>query len=76
LKSKLGRDTTWVASYTNDVMGYIPSQRVLAEGGYEGGGSRIPYGLPAVWTAEVEPQIVEAVHRLVGEQKSRSAAEP
>jgi hypothetical protein len=65
LKSELGRDTTWVASYTNDVMGYIPSQRVLTEGGYEGGGSRIPYGLPAVWTPEVEPQIVETVHRLV-----------
>jgi hypothetical protein len=75
LKSELGRDTTWVASYTNDVMGYIPSQRVLAEGGYEGGGSRIPYGLPAVWTPEVEPQIISTVHRLVGEQKSRSAPE-
>jgi hypothetical protein len=72
LKSELGRDTTWVASYTNDVMGYIPSQRVLAEGGYEGGGSRIPYGLPAVWTPEVEPQIISTVHRLVGEQKSSS----
>jgi hypothetical protein len=75
LKSELGRDTTWVASYANDVMGYIPSRRVLAEGGYEGGGSRIPYGLPAVWTPEVEPQIISTVHRLVGEPKSRSAAE-
>jgi hypothetical protein len=65
LKSELGRDKTWVASYSNDVMGYIPSQRVLAEGGYEGGGSRIPYGLPAVWTPEVEPQIIATVHRLL-----------
>ncbi|HEX2475709.1 MAG TPA: neutral/alkaline non-lysosomal ceramidase N-terminal domain-containing protein [Lacipirellulaceae bacterium] len=75
LKSELGRDTTWVASYSNDVMGYIPSQRVLAEGGYEGGGSRIPYGLPAVWTPEAEPQIVDTVHRLVREVQSSSGAE-
>jgi len=64
LKSELGRETTWVAAYSNDVMGYIASQRVLAEGGYEGGESRWYYGLPAVWSPEVEPKIVEAVHRL------------
>ena len=27
----------WVAGYSNDVMAYIPSLRVLREGGYEGG---------------------------------------
>jgi hypothetical protein len=75
LKSELGHDTTWIASYSNDVMGYIPSQRVLAEGGYEGGLSRFPYGLPAVWTPEVEPQIVETVHRLVRKLQSSSGAE-
>jgi neutral ceramidase len=72
LKSELGRDTTWVASYSNDVMGYIPSRRVLAEGGYEGGESRYYYGLPAVWAPEVEPTIVDTVHRLVSEQQRSS----
>jgi neutral ceramidase len=72
LKSELGRDTTWVASYSNDVMGYIPSQRVLAEGGYEGGGSRFPYGLPAVWTPDVESHIVDTVHRIVRKWQSTS----
>jgi len=38
LKEELGRPGTWVAGYTNDVMAYIPSRRVLDEGGYEGGG--------------------------------------
>ncbi len=75
LKSELGRDTTWVASYSNDVMGYIPSQRVLSEGGYEGGGSRVPYGLPAVWTPEVEPQLVDTVHRLLGKLQKRTGTE-
>ena len=28
----------WAAGYSNDVFGYVPSLRVLEEGGYEGGG--------------------------------------
>jgi hypothetical protein len=64
LKAELGPNKTWVASYANDVMGYIPSQRVLAEGGYEGGESRYYYGLPALWTPDVEQRIVDAVQRL------------
>lgn len=67
LKSELGAKNTWVASYSNDVMGYIPSRRVLAEGGYEGGDARFPYGLPAVWDSKVENQIVDAVHTLNGQ---------
>jgi hypothetical protein len=66
LKTELGAQRTWVAGYANDVMGYIASQRVLAEGGYEGGESRYYYGLPAVWAPEVEQRIVDAVHRLSG----------
>jgi hypothetical protein len=27
----------WTAGYSNDVFGYVPSARVLREGGYEGG---------------------------------------
>jgi hypothetical protein len=64
LKSKLGADRTWVASYANDVMGYVPSQRVLREGGYEGGESRYYYGLPAVWGDDIEQKIVDAVQQL------------
>ena len=65
LKSDLGPSTTWVASYSNDVMGYIPSRRVLAEGGYEGGLARFPYGLPAVWDPKVEQQIIDAAQKIV-----------
>jgi hypothetical protein len=64
LKAELGPGKTWVASYTNDVMGYIPSRRVLAEGGYEGGGARYPYGLPAVWSPSIEQQIINKVREL------------
>lgn len=47
-----------MAGYCNDVMTYIPSSRVLKEGGYEGGGAMIPYGQPALrWPDNVEDLI-------------------
>jgi neutral ceramidase len=66
LKSELGGPKTWVAGYTNDVMAYIPSRRVLLEGGYEGGGAMVYYGLPSPWTQEVETLIVDEVNRQIG----------
>lgn len=58
------RTSIWCAGYANDVMAYIPSRRVLLEGGYEGGGAMIYYGLPTTWAPEVEEQIVETVQAL------------
>jgi neutral ceramidase len=46
-------------------MAYIPSLRVLKEGGYEGGGAMVYYGLPTVWGEKVEDVIVAAVHEQV-----------
>ncbi|MCI0459239.1 MAG: neutral/alkaline non-lysosomal ceramidase N-terminal domain-containing protein [Gemmataceae bacterium] len=62
LKKELGPGKTWVMGYANDVMAYIPSLRVLKEGGYEGGGAMVYYGLPAVWAPRVEEILVAAVH--------------
>jgi hypothetical protein len=57
---------TWVAGYCNDVMTYIPSARVLKEGGYEGGGAMLPYGMPAFrWGDDVEELISAGAARLV-----------
>jgi hypothetical protein len=60
LKKELGR--VWVAGYANDVMAYIPSLKVLKEGGYEGDTSMIYYGLPTAWGPRVEELIVAEVH--------------
>ncbi len=62
LKRELGANI-WIAGYTNDVMAYIPSRRVLLEGGYEGGGAMVYYGLPTVWAMEVEEIIDRAVRK-------------
>jgi hypothetical protein len=61
LKKELGPGRLWVAAYSNDVMAYIPSLRVLKEGGYEGASSMIYYGLPTVWGPGIEEAIVQAV---------------
>lgn len=63
LKRELTGKNTWVAGYSNDVMAYIPSRRVLLEGGYEGGGAMVYYGLACPWAPEVEETIVKEVHR-------------
>jgi hypothetical protein len=56
---------TWVAAYANDLVAYVPSRRVWAEGGYEGAGV-YEYGLPAErWAGDVEERIAAAVRDLV-----------
>ena len=56
----------WVAGYSNDVFGYVPSRRVLREGGYEGGDAMIYYGRPGPFTDDVEEIIVRECRRLMG----------
>src|SRR5690606_33676807 len=46
LKELYGQDL-FVMGYTNDVMGYIPTELILKEGGYEGDTSQRAFGLPS-----------------------------
>jgi hypothetical protein len=55
----------WVGAYANDVMAYIPSLRVLKEGGYEGATSMIYYGQPSSWGPSVEDLIINKVVQLL-----------
>ena len=65
LKAELG-DQTWITAYSNDVMAYIPSRRVLLEGGYEGQSSMMVYGLPTErWSEDVEERTVTGIQKLV-----------
>ncbi|MCU0914065.1 MAG: neutral/alkaline non-lysosomal ceramidase N-terminal domain-containing protein [Planctomycetes bacterium] len=66
LKKELAGPVVWVAGYTNEVSGYVPSRRVLEEGGYEARGAILYYGtLPTPFTPTVETRIVDKVHELV-----------
>ncbi|APZ90481.1 Neutral ceramidase precursor [Fuerstiella marisgermanici] len=55
----------WVAGYSNDVFGYLPTLRVLKEGGYEGGGHMVYTKFPGPFTETVEERIFETLDQLV-----------
>eukprot|EP00747_Dinoflagellata_sp_TGD_P220506 gnl/TRDRNA2_/TRDRNA2_92482_c0_seq1.p1 gnl/TRDRNA2_/TRDRNA2_92482_c0~~gnl/TRDRNA2_/TRDRNA2_92482_c0_seq1.p1 ORF type:complete len:566 (-),score=68.48 gnl/TRDRNA2_/TRDRNA2_92482_c0_seq1:57-1754(-) len=48
------------SGYTNGSPGYIPSERVLKEGGYEGGESMCWHGSPSRWADGIESRILAA----------------
>ena len=52
----------FVAGYSNEVMCYIPSERVLKEGGYEADSSMIYYGMPGPFEKGIEEKIMEAIY--------------
>lgn len=61
----------WVAGYCNEVFGYVPSQRVLQEGGYEARDSILYYDITVTpFTPSVETLIVDKVHDLVRQVNS------
>jgi hypothetical protein len=78
LKKELGADKTWVVGYANEVPCYIPSEKVLAESGYEpgwdpangravAGGSMMFYGWPVPFAPGIEQRIISTAETLVRE---------
>ena len=65
IKREFGAKRIIVAGYSNDVMSYIPSLRVLKEGGYEADDSMIYYGLPGPYNDEVEDRIMTTVRQVM-----------
>ncbi len=61
----------WVAGYSNDVFGYVPSRRVRREGGYEGADAMIYYGRPGPFTEGVEDLVVGTVGQLMAAVSER-----
>ncbi len=62
LKGRAG--AVWVSGYSNDVFGYVPSLRVLNEGGYEGRSAMLYTTLPGPFAQSVEDLIIGKVHEL------------
>jgi hypothetical protein len=65
LKRECPQTDLIVAGYTNEVMCYIPSRRVLGEGGYEVVESMIYYGQAGPFAANVEETLIAACRRLL-----------
>ena len=55
-----------VAGYSNDVMGYVPTAKMLEEGGYEPISSSMYYGLAAPFTPDVETLVLDTIDSVIG----------
>lgn len=55
----------WVAGYCNDVFAYLPSLRVLQEGGYEGRTGIVHQLTPTPFATSVEERVMGGMRRLV-----------
>ncbi len=64
LTKELQPGKLWVTAYTNDVFGYVASERIRGEGGYEVDGSMRYYNLPGRWATGTEEVLVRRVHEL------------
>ncbi len=71
LKKELDGTRLWVTAYANDVPFYVPSQRMIPEGGYEVEGSMVYYGQPSRLADGTEEQIVNTVRALVPDAFTR-----
>lgn len=58
------REKQFVMGYSNDCPAYIPSLRVLREGGYEGGDSMVYYGVHGPWAPSIEEDIMKTIKEL------------
>ncbi len=56
LKHEIKSPAVWIAGYSNEMVGYVPSRRVAAEGGYEAGMN---------FKLDIEERIIKKVHDLV-----------
>ena len=65
-RQKFAGPQVWVAGYCDDVFAYLPSRRVLLEGGYEGRTGIVHQLTPTPFMPNVEDKVMEGITRLVG----------
>jgi len=65
LKQELEGDHPWMVGYAMEVPCYIPSARILREGGYEAESSLIYYGIYGPLLGSCETRITEKLHEMV-----------
>lgn len=59
------QENLFVSGYCSEVPCYIPSARILKEGGYEPDESMVYYGLPGPFSEDVEVKISETIARVM-----------
>jgi len=70
MKREFDGSRLWINAYSNSVSGYVPSDRLIREGGYEADNSlsaAVSYGRPERLQPSIEQRIVECVRSLLPE---------
>lgn len=67
VKRAFGAHRVWINAYSNDVSCYIPSKRILGEGGYEAETSMYWYNMPSRFREEIEDIIMDTLYELIPE---------
>ena len=73
IEDAIGPVQLWLSAYNNDVFGYLPSARVLADGGYETRG--VVHGGPGFFSPSAQHVLVEKVRELA-ERAGRNRQRP
>jgi len=71
-KSRYPNENLFVAGYSTEVQCYIPSLRVLKEGGYEAEDSMIYYCLPGPFAENVEGKVFAAIDLVMKKTGAKS----
>jgi len=66
----------WVAGYCNDVFAYLPSYRVLQEGGYEGRTGIVHQLVATPFDTTVEDRVIGGIRRVVENVSLKAEATP
>ncbi|MFA7172934.1 MAG: neutral/alkaline non-lysosomal ceramidase N-terminal domain-containing protein [Kiritimatiellia bacterium] len=75
-KREYAEENLVVAGYCNEVQCYIPSLRVLQEGGYEADDSMIYYGQPGPFTEAVEESVFSAIRTVMKDAGAKQGESP
>jgi hypothetical protein len=67
LKRELAADNPWTVGYAFEVPCYIPSMRILKEGGYEADSSLIYYGIYGPILGRAETMIIEKFREMTAQ---------
>ncbi len=74
LRKEFDGQSIFVAGYSNEVFAYVPSERVLSEGGYEGGGAMVYFGWHGPFKPGVEDRVVNLVKKLMDHTKTNATS--
>lgn len=71
LKRLLASDHPWLVAYAYETPCYIPSARLIKEGGYESDDSLVYYGFYGPFQGAIEERLVQHVLSLVSQTRTR-----